>query len=221
MNKALLRISFLASLFCFQPAARALTVGDLGPYFSFSYGDGGGIPDDVTNVAGQQIIPDGVKLYGTLGPIDGARFRSNFVLYWSGPIEGVINPGDKYFADVTFDAQATGGALAWNFFSEMWSNEGFEAGRIFTDLVPVPESGQVVGAHLESSPFTQPGGTGYFQGYLHLDWTGYSPTDTLTVTIPQDSIDLTYAAVPEPSAMFLAVTAYSISAGLRRRRRRV
>ena len=40
------------------------------------YGDGGGIPADVYNVAGQQTSQDGqsVKLFGDLGPIDGARF---------------------------------------------------------------------------------------------------------------------------------------------------
>jgi len=60
--------------------------GDLAPYFSFDYGDGGGIPADVNNVISQQTSPDGqtVQLSGNFGPIDGARFGGGFVLYWQG-----------------------------------------------------------------------------------------------------------------------------------------
>jgi len=217
MKKTLSLIVVVASLFTFQPAAYALTFGDLNPYWSFVYGDGGGIPADVPSSVGQQTSPAGVKLFGDLGPIDGARFGWGFVLDWSGDIQGPINPDENFVADVTFDAHATGGTLAWSFFGEMWSNEGFEYSRILTDLMPVPTTGQVIGAHLESSPFTTYGETGYFQGYLHIDWTGYSPTDTFSISVPQNSIDVTYHAVPEPTALHVTLAAWSVVLSLRSR----
>jgi hypothetical protein len=176
------------------PLADAASFGSVSPYFSFTYGDGGGIPADVNNVAGQQISYNGraLKLFGDLGPIDGARFRSGFVFYWHGGFQGPINPGDEFVADLSFGATATGGSLAWNFYANLWSNEGFEQARILTSLAPVPLSGQVHGVHLESSFFTQQGMTGQFDGYLHLEWTGFSPTDTFSISIPQNSIDVTY-----------------------------
>jgi hypothetical protein len=36
---------------------------------------------------------------------------------------------------------------------------------------------------------------------LLLNWSGYSPTDTLTLDVPQNSIDVNYmSSVPEPFA---------------------
>jgi hypothetical protein len=204
MKKTFSLVVAIAFLFTFQSAARAVTFGDLSPYWSFAYGDGGGIPADVTNTAGQQPLSNGVKLFGDFGPIDGARFGSSFVLYWSGAIEGPTAPGDIYVADITFNAHATGGSLAWSFFSEMSSSE---FSSISTDLMAVPPSGQVIGTHLESSPFTTYGENGAFHGYLHIDWSGYSPNDTFTMSIPQNSIDISYHAVPEPSAALPALVA--------------
>ncbi len=208
MKRILLIICTLVGFSITLPATRAATFGDLGPYFSFTYGDGGGIPADVYNVTGQQTSPDGqgVKLFGDLGPIDGARFASGFVIDWSGGFQGPINPGDKFLADLNFDVNVTGGTLAWSFYANLWSNEGFEQARILTDLMAIPASGQVNGVHLESSPFTQQGDTGWFDGYLHIDWAGFSPTDTLSISIPQNSIDITYVPVPEPSILALTLT---------------
>ncbi len=186
--------------------------GDLAPYFSFDYGDGGGIPADVNNVTGQQTSPDGqtVKLSGNFGPIEGARFGNGFVLYWQGGFQGPMNPGDNFAANLNFGVNVTGGTVQWSFYSDLWSNEGFEDARILTNLTPMPPSGQISGLQLESSSFTQPGETGIFEGYLNLDWTGFSPTDTLSLTIPQNSIDFTYRAVPEPGALQLTLLAFAV-----------
>ena len=100
----------------------------------------------------------------------------------------------------------------------MWPNEGFEQAQVLTGLTPVPASGQVSGVHFESSPFTQPGDTGIFQGYLHIDWAGFNPTDTFSISIPQDSIDITY--IPEPNSCSLALIALALSLGNLRRRGR-
>ncbi len=204
-------ICILINLPIWLPAARGATFGELNPYFSFTYGDGGGIPPDVYNVTGQQTSPDGqsVKLFGDLGPIDGARFASGFVIYWSGGFQGPINPGDKFLADLNFDVNATGGTLSWSFYANLWSNEGFEQARILTDLMAMPPSGQVNGVHFESSPFTQQGDTGWFEGYLHIDWAGFTPTDTFSISIPQNSIDISF--VPEPSSCGLALVGFALS----------
>jgi hypothetical protein len=211
MKKIIPVICILINFSIWLPATRGATFGDLGPYFSFTYGDGGGIPADVYNVTGQQTSPDGqsVKLFGDLGPIDGARFASGFVLDWSGAFQGPINPGDRFLADLNFDVHATGGTLSWSFYANLWSNEGFEQARILTDLAAIPASGQVNGVHLESSLFTQQGETGRFEGYLHIDWAGFSPTDTFSISIPQNSIDITY--VPEPSSCGFALLAFALS----------
>src|SRR5258708_2571830 len=99
MKKTVLFV-LLAGFAAGLPAAHAAGFGNLGPYFSFELGDGGGIPADVNNTTGQITSPDGqsVKLYGDLGPIDGARFQNSFVLYWTGGYDGPINPGDKFTA---------------------------------------------------------------------------------------------------------------------------
>jgi len=216
MKKTILIIASVAAL-AFQSAANAFTFGDMGPRFDFSFGDGGGMPEDVPTSTGQQALPNGVKLWGSTGPIDGARFRNNFVFYWSGYIEGPINPGDNYFADITFDAHATGGSLAWRYFSDLFCNENTQHEYVDTGLLPVPPSGQVVGAHVESSPFSEPGQTGYFSGFLHINWTGYSPIDTFSINIPQNSIDVTFVSTPEPSTCLLAILAGSFLSALRRR----
>ncbi len=220
MKKIILFI-ILAAFAAGLSAARAVGFDDFGPYFSFEYGDGGGIPADVANTTGQQTSPDGmsVKLYGNLGPIDGARFGNGFVLDWQGGFEGTINPGDSLTANLTFSAHATGGALAWSFYTSLWSNEGFEQAKILTDLTPMPPSGDVIGAQFGSSAFTQPGETGNLEGYLHFDWTGFSPTDTLTVSIPQNSIDITLTPAPEPGTLALALTA-AVLVGFRLKKNR-
>jgi hypothetical protein len=206
-------VGFLGAL----PTVRGASFDDVGPYFSFTFGDGGGLPADVNDVTGQQVSPDGqnLKLYGDLGPIDGARFASGFVLDWSGAFQGPINAGDKFVADVTFDVQATGGTLAWSLYADLYSGEH---ARILTDLMPMPISGQVSGAHFESSSFTHPADSGHFEGYLHIDWTDFSPTDTFTISIPQNSLDFTYVPVPEPSMLTLALIGMAPTVCLRSRR---
>ncbi len=191
-------LGFLTSL----PTTCKAGFGDLGPYFSFTWGDGGNIPADV-NVTGQQTSPDGqnVTLSGQLATISGANFADGFVLYWSGDFQGPINPGDSFTAGLNFGVTTTGGTLTWSFYGNLWSNEGYEQARILTGLAPVPASGQVSGVQLASSQFTQPGETGLFEGYLNIEWSGYSPTDTFSINV--NSIDITY--VPEPGLMPLAI----------------
>jgi hypothetical protein len=205
--------------------ARGNGFGDLSPYFSFIYGDGD-MPGGVPNSAGQTTSPGGesVDLYGQAGPITGADFGFGFVLYWNGGFDGPIGPGDNFSAALDFDVAATGGTVSWDFFADIFSGAGDEDARIQTGSTPVPASGQVDGVLLESTPFTQQGTTGYFEGYLHLDWSGYSPDDTLTVTIPQgSSIDLTYNAVPDRGAWWMdaGVLTLTALAGLRQRQVRV
>ena len=213
---ALIGIMLLSSL-------HAATFGDLNPYFSFTYGDGGGIPPAATNVTGQVTSPDGqsVKLFGNVGPISGAQFSSGFVLYWSGSFQGPISPGDQFVADLGFDPEVTGGSLSWSFYANLWSNEGFEQARILTDEISLSGSGPVSGIHLESSPFTQYGDTGSFEGYLHIAWSGYSPEDTFSLTIPQNAIDITYMPTPEPSTASLVALSLIMGLLMRARGRKV
>ncbi len=191
--------------------------GDLGGYWSFSYGDGSA-PPGIPNSTGQQTSPDGqqVKLYGSLGPISGADWASGFVVYWNGGYSGPINPADKFVSDLTFNVQVTGGNVSWDYYADLFSTGGYEDARIATDSTPMPASGEINGAHFESNPFTTSGTDGYFESYVHLDWTGYSPTDTLTISIPQNSVDVTYVPAPEPGSVSLAACCALGAWGFRR-----
>src|SRR5438477_10907951 len=104
-------LPLLAVLLGFFTPAKALEFGDMQPYFSFIYGDApplGGTP-------GQQSSPNALKLYGDVGPIAGSDWNWGFVLYFHGLVDGPINVGDNYTADLTFDITTTGGSVSWNF----------------------------------------------------------------------------------------------------------
>ncbi len=192
-----------------QPVNCYAGFGDLGPYFSYTYGDGG-LPSNLYSTAGQTTSPDDqtVTLFGNAGPINGADFANGFVLYWTGNFDGPINPGDNYTVNLNFDVSVTGGNLSWSFYSELWSNEGFEGSTIYPNLTSMPASGLMSNVQMESPSFTQEGQTGQFEGYLNIQWDGYSPSDTLSVNV--NSINITYQPVPEPGSALLIFNALLI-----------
>jgi hypothetical protein len=196
-------------------SAHAAGFGDLGGRFDFSFADSNGLPSDVPQSVGQQTAPNGqsVKLFGSMGPIDGARFRSGFVFYWSGPYEGPVLAGETFSVDLDFDVDVTGGTLEWSFFADLYeaTDSGTDHARIQTGLMPLPAP-HAVSTHLESSPFPVDGQGFHYSSYLHFDWSGYAPTDTFSLTVPPNSVDVTY--IPEPLAAAvtapLAVTALAL-----------
>ena len=203
-------LALLAVLLGSFSPARALEFGDMQPYFSFIYGDApplGGTP-------GQQTSPNALKLYGDLGPIAGSDWGWGFVLYFHGLVEGPINAGDYYTADLTFDVTTTGGTVSWDFFSELYDGDYL---RIGGGSTAVPPSGHVSGVHLQSDTATSDADGVFIDGYLHLDWSGYNPTDTLTLSIPQNSIDVAYQPIPEPGTMALIFAGCGVWAFKRKR----
>ena len=206
MKKIILLTILVTGFFIAQPASCYAGFSDLGPYFSYTYGDGG-LPSNLYSTAGQTTSADGqsVTLFGNAGPIDGTDFASGFVLDWQGNFDGPINPGDNYAVNLNFDVSVTGGTLSWSFYSELWSNEGFEGSTIYPNLASLPASGQISNVQMESPSFTQEGQTGQFEGYLNIQWDGYSPTDTLSIDV--NSINITYQPVPEPRSSLLIFTA--------------
>lgn len=205
-NVILLPVLVIAGFLLCRPVTCYAGFGDLGPYFSYSYGDGG-LPSNLYSTAGQTTSPDGqsVTLYGNAGPINGADFADGFCLYWTGNFGGPINPGDNYTVNLNFDVSVTGGNLSWSYYSELWSNEGYEGSTISPSLAPMPASGQMSDVQLESPAFTQVGQTGQFQGYLNVEWSGYSPTDIFSINV--NSINVTYEPAPEPDSSLLIITA--------------
>ena len=189
--------------------AHAAEFNSLDPAFVFTFGDSP-VPDGVPHSAGEQLSADGqqVKLFGNFGPIDGATFGSGFAFGYHGIVDGPIAPGGCFTVDLDFDVDVTGGDLQWYFFGLLTSvEEGFilvEHAQILTDPAPLPPSGEIHGVHLVSPKFTQPAPLAIAEGSLRIAWSSYSPTDTLTVTIPQQSVDVTYVtAVPEPTTLAL------------------
>jgi hypothetical protein len=209
-------VVLFTAIFALTPSARA-GFGDMNPRFDFVFGDGPGMPSDVLNVTGQQasLSAPALKLFGSMGPLDGARFQDSFVFYFSGPYEGILAPGDTVAADLDFTVNVTAGQASWQFYNAMYgadpAAEWVQAG---TSLAPVPVSGHVSGVHIETPAFVASGVNGYYQGYLNIQWTGYAATDTLTLTIPQNSID-TVVSTPEPFGAPFALAALR----LRRARR--
>jgi len=191
------------------PAAQAAGFGELNSYFGFTYGDSY-VPEDVHNVRGQQTSPDGttVKLFGEFGPIDGARFRDGFVSCWYGEYEGPIRAGDQIAVSIDFSVDVTGGTLAWSYYAAMFPGYSFDL-DMYTGLQPLPPSGQINDFQIQSRPISRAAYSALFECYLHIEWTGYGPTDTLTLTIPHDSVDVTY--VPQPTSALLTIAAIALS----------
>lgn len=217
MNRLLLVATSLGMILTLMATAYGDGFTDLGGRFDFVYGDGGG-PGNVPNSTGQETSADGqmVKLFGDFGPITGADWQFGFVIYWNGSYIGPINPGDHFVADVDFDVHATGGTLQWSFYARMSSDDFAQISPVF---MPVPESGHVSGVEFVSPEFSSPGNGANYESYLHIEWTGYSPTDTLTFSIPHNSVDVTFVPVPEPATAVLALMgAGLVLTGLRRRR---
>lgn len=210
MQRSIFSFAFY-SVLCMASLGHA-GFGELNPRFDFVFGDSGGMPDDVVDTTGQQTSPDGksVKLFGTMGPLDGARFRNGFVFYFDGVLEGPLNIANSFLVDMDFSAQVTGGEMTWRFYSVLWTGEWVRAS---TDMMALP-SGIMQSLHLESTPLNSAVASGQFSGFLHVDWTGFSPTDTFTITIPENSIDFT--VVPEPSAMLLMIAALMASTSTRK-----
>ncbi len=78
-----------------SPAARAVTFGDVGPYFDFG-GDNGGLPPGIAQSIDQQPLDQGVKLSGSAGPMDGATVAASahdLVLSWQGDFAGPMQGG--------------------------------------------------------------------------------------------------------------------------------
>lgn len=211
----------LVLLVAHVPAAAGYTYGQ--PWYSYMmFGNEAPLPEDVPATFNAQLGPDSqsVKMFGGIGPIDGARFNPFGLAFGGGgDFVGPITPGDKLALDLNFDVNLTGGNATWAVYASLWSNEGFEEARILTrdTPVPVPASGQVRGVHLESNAFENAGDTGQYELSLEIHWTNFAPTDTLTLTIPDHSLDLTAATVPEPSALAVLVAAIAATSASRGR----
>jgi len=146
------------------------------PYFSFEYGDGGGIPADVNSPVSK--LPRTVKLLRYSATLADwmCEFRQRIRPLLERGFQGPINPGDNL--PLTSISMSLLPAVPYSgVFTPIYGQ---------TKVLKMPESsrtqcycrslGKSVASNWESSSFTQPGDTGIFQGYLYIDWTGFSPT---------------------------------------------
>ena len=137
-----------------------------------------------------------MHISGSFGPAAASSFSGQELLFhFDGPLNGDINYGDvatiglhfvvaKTGGDVLFDGAMlnTNGAVPFVFAAGYSTNL---SGDFHTTITSDPS--------YSMDPVTIT--AGYWSLDVGLIWTGANPTDTLSVTIPNNSIDV---SVPEP-----------------------
>ena len=168
-----------------------------GPYFPAS---------DVS--FNSSAIPNGVQIFGTFSTT-GAEYQSitsaqpadgysGFVTF-NGEGNGQADPGSVLNIGYDFSFTFTGGQI--NSGGVDGDNVlGQSAGGGFSGVT----SGQTISGDVQSLPVAGPAFLfgGFWEADINFVWQNYSPTDTLTLTIPDDSLDVTLSPVPEPAAAF-------------------
>jgi hypothetical protein len=150
-------------------------------------------------------IPSGVDILGSIS-ITGAECPStspigligiNILFETNG--YGPLNAGDVLSANFNFSISFTGGEV---FASDVGVDDvlGQDTFENFPNS-PIVD-GQALSGDLVTAPIAESGFlyNGFVEADIDLHWINYSPTDTLTLTIPENSFDITYGAVPEPAA---------------------
>lgn len=194
--RLLQRISFFA-VFCMSLAVlpRVASAGSISITTGPTSATSGSVTENSQTFMFVPVSSDLVKIIG-VGDYTATGATSQITLTAGGLISA--EAGEVFSLDYEFTFNFTGaGELNW------------EITSLLQGIIPGPdasggpitsgESGFFSGNASEAAPLAL--NNAIWSAELAIDWTGATAGDTLTVTIPNDSIDL--AVVPEPSSMLL------------------
>lgn len=199
------------------------------------FGSGGAYtgPQNVNGVV--SVAGNSVKLFGHAGPGSGTIWNPafpafNLPLLFQAAGDNLAPPQDGDFLHLAYDVDIhfTGGNVEWLIQASQRVNyvgpgvTSIQANA--SGLLATPGAFDIQGS-AASTPLDLQGNTADTTGNswhtgLWVWWTDFAPSDTITISIPSNSIDLFYN-VPEPSGALMGVVGIAISGSLRTRRRTV
>jgi hypothetical protein len=222
-----------------QPTVQSFHVVYASPFYAgMFYGGGyGGSFVPAASVSGSTTASGSTHVTGTLPgatggtyptttggqvrPADATYTGTAFDLQITGTLTGTLdNATDQIQGHVNVNFSATGGQVSFQELS-LQTNVGLSADDSNAQNIPLDGNGN---GNFEDDVYTQQVGapTDVSGGTYTLDlvyyWTGYSNSDTLNVTIPDTSIDIGTAPLPEPT-IGVGVGATTILLARRRRRK--
>jgi len=154
-----------------------------------------------SSVDSSQVSPTQVKLFGeatATGVFDPGNGGIGFD--WDGNFAdgSAVAPGDSFVLPYEFSISVNGGTISsWTLDFQVASDDEPRFGSTFGS-----GTGTFTGTVSQDQPFSL--ASGLFDGYdveLNVDWTGFTSGDTITVTVPENSIDFVF--VPEPATAAL------------------
>jgi hypothetical protein len=166
-------------------------------------------PDGSMHVTGSsQSIPGSY-----FAPDNGSTVNIDLVL--GGPAYGTIDVGEVIAVTAAVNATATGGDVFFNSLNcKVFGTEdpSYSALQLINDNSQEFSSGQFLSTfYSDPASYAEaldPIG-GYWNVDLQIQWSGFLPTDTLSLDIPSNSLDVSISSVPEPtffSALILPAT---------------
>lgn len=157
----------------------------------------------------------GLKIYGTATYRADTSGTATPYLQFEGPTQGTFTSYSELpTLPVTYDytIAVTGGVFDSSSLSIGVSKDGTSNALSFSRFLPARTSGHYSGA---GDMFLSAGGISGWRASIYMNWKNVELGDLLTITIPQNSIDVN--PVPEPSGA--AVVFGGALFALRRRRR--
>jgi hypothetical protein len=151
---------------------------------------------------GSQPLANGVQMFGQFGPISGSEYLGGSTdIQINGAFEGDdIPPGGTHHTAGEFTFTFTGGSVTLDQVSTWVPTLQSFGTRPGSEPAT---SGQPISfaydTSYDSDPFPEDTTDGSWYMGIAFTWTDFAPTDTLTLTIPQHSLDVTSnSSVPEP-----------------------
>jgi hypothetical protein len=163
-----------------------------------------------------QSLDHGVQLSGQFGPITGSAYVGN--LTWvalHGAFDDVVAEGGVFHTAGELTFTFTGGSVTFNQIVTLIDPDGDAGGA---DVYSVATTGVPIPFAYDDEPSSQEVVSGTYQVSFGFTWTGFSPTDTLSVATPPNGIVLTNTSpLPEPTTVAMLLPLGAVC--LRRRGR--
>jgi hypothetical protein len=202
---AMMSVSALAIIPLSHSAVHASVTLDL--YNTTAAGSNLGPPFPASDVSlNSSAISDGVQIFGSFSTT-GAEYQSitsanilpMCVVTFNGDGNGQAAPGSVLNIGYDFSFNFTGGqVVSLGLGGDNVLGQNVVEGSFPIDVI----SGQTISGDVQSLSVADPPFLygGFWEAEISFIWQNYSPTDTLTLTVPENSFDVTLSPVPEPAA---------------------